>query len=187
MALTGTLNQMEADWEIEVGGSAPVIDANWSGLVDLRAEPGKALDLMECRQLPALAGVLIKLNGAKSPVWTSKTDVFEPDYVDPYEVDAAGGCGFGLSCYIDMLAKGERWRDHGEVERDCAEICDRLHGIELRWCRVDLIIRRAYFFGSVEGFGTTAYLTGCGKELETAKARLAECLEAFVGVLVPEA
>ena len=27
---------MEADWEVEVGGGAPVIEAFWPGFVDLR-------------------------------------------------------------------------------------------------------------------------------------------------------
>jgi hypothetical protein len=30
---------MEADWEFEVGGDAPVIDALWPGFVDLRLSP----------------------------------------------------------------------------------------------------------------------------------------------------
>ena len=33
---------MEADWEFEVGGDAPVIDACWPGFVDLRRIPGAA-------------------------------------------------------------------------------------------------------------------------------------------------
>jgi hypothetical protein len=28
--------RLEADWEFEVGGDAPVIDALWPGFVDLR-------------------------------------------------------------------------------------------------------------------------------------------------------
>ena len=27
---------MEADWEFEVGGEAPVIEASWEGFIDLR-------------------------------------------------------------------------------------------------------------------------------------------------------
>ena len=30
---------MEADWEFEVGGDAPVIEALWAGFVDLRSQP----------------------------------------------------------------------------------------------------------------------------------------------------
>ena len=30
---------MEADWEVEIGGGAPVIDACWDGYVDLRFNP----------------------------------------------------------------------------------------------------------------------------------------------------
>ena len=32
---------MEADWELEIGGDAPVIEAHWTGFVDLRADPSE--------------------------------------------------------------------------------------------------------------------------------------------------
>ena len=40
---------MEADWEIEIGGDAPVIEAHWFGFVDLRIEPSRANELPETR------------------------------------------------------------------------------------------------------------------------------------------
>jgi hypothetical protein len=70
---------MEADWEFEVGGDAtvpeaPIIDACWSGFVDLQSAPERARLLPEASQFPALADALVKLNGVGSPVWTSKCD-----------------------------------------------------------------------------------------------------------------
>jgi hypothetical protein len=178
---------MEADWEIEIGGEAPVIDAEWSGFVDLRADPARVVELIESRQLPTLARTLIKLNAPPSPMWTSKTDVFEPENIDPYEVDGTReDVKSALSCYIDLLARDQRWRKHSEVELECRRICDRLHGIKLRRCRVDLVIRRAHLRAQEVGFGLTAYLTGCGKDMDSAKGRLSECLEALAGVLVAE-
>jgi hypothetical protein len=177
---------MEADWEIEIGGEAPIIDAYWSGLVDLRAAPAKVSKLAECGRLPGLADALIRLNSAGSPVWTSKTDVFEADNVDPFEVDGVDCCdGSGVSCYIDLLPREERWRNHSDAVRDCEQICDRLHAIELRGCRVDLIIRRAHFSASAEGFGVTAYLTGCYMDLDKTTTTLSACLKALVGALMP--
>ena len=71
---------MEADWEIEIGGGAPIIEAHWSGLVDLRVNPERARLLPEAQQLPALCHALVRLNAPASPVWTSKCDVFVPDH-----------------------------------------------------------------------------------------------------------
>ena len=37
-------SRMEADWEFEVGGDAPVIEARWPGFVDLRRNPERAME-----------------------------------------------------------------------------------------------------------------------------------------------
>src|SRR5208337_4431139 len=97
---------MEADWEFEVGGNAPVIETHWPGFVDLRQNPERARQLPEAAQLPGLAEVLAKLNAVDSPVWTSKCDVWphlEPDEFDPDELDAPPGCSYAMGCYIDLL------------------------------------------------------------------------------------
>jgi len=46
---------MEAAWEVELGGEAPVIEAIWPGFVDLRLHPEQAWQLPEAAQLHALA------------------------------------------------------------------------------------------------------------------------------------
>src|SRR4051812_38986462 len=57
-----SVKQMEADWEFEIGGDAPVIEANWKGFVDLCAHPERVSELTECGELPALAEALVRLN-----------------------------------------------------------------------------------------------------------------------------
>ena len=97
---------MEADWEVEMGGDAPVIEACWDGLVDLRRWPERAPLLPEAQQLPALADALMQLNSASSPVWTAKCDVWRPPNFDIDELDAQpeqGGCG--MACYVDLLPR----------------------------------------------------------------------------------
>ena len=49
---------MEADWEVEVGGGAPVIDALWAGFVDLRRQPERIEEIAEAGKFPALAPLL---------------------------------------------------------------------------------------------------------------------------------
>src|SRR5271163_2676991 len=112
---------MEADWEVEIGPGAPVIDAEWSGFIDLRRTPGRIGEIAEVQQFPALAEVLLRLNGPHSDldaitstavwgssIWTSKCDFWTLEQCDPYEMDATfkeSIVGFG--CYIDVLSRDE--------------------------------------------------------------------------------
>ena len=175
---------MEADWEFEIGGDAPVIEAYWSGFVDLRSEPERASELSECGELPGLADALIKLNAAGSPVWTSKVDVFAPDCIDPDEMGALPAeAGHAIACYIDLLPRGEEvWRLPAGAERSCKQICARLRAVQLGGCRVDIVVRRA-IVGDVDGLAATAYLTACGAEPDEAKTRLMQCLDTFAEVV----
>jgi hypothetical protein len=143
--------------------------------------------LEETRQLPVLAEVLVQLNGAGSPVWTSKVDVWQPSVIDPDELDAASDdAQHAMACYIDFLMRVERrWNSPVEAEQFSTALCARLREKTLRCCRVDLVMRRA-LIGSGEigegnyGIGATAYFTACGRSEGAAKAHLADCLAAFV-------
>lgn len=161
------VKRLEVDWEFEVGGNAPVIDALWPGFVDLRWTPQSAPDhvslvltLPETAQLPRLAATLKKLNAEHSPVWTSKCDFWpalQADEFDPDELDApAGSFAHAVGCYIDLLpridqqpqsdqqARADRqWSSPDGIASSCRDLCIRLHSIPLRCCRVDLIVRHA--------------------------------------------
>jgi len=115
---------MEADWEVEIGGAAPVIDACWPGFVDLRFHPRvppdayltRARELMESANLPNLPEALVRLNGlnsSRSPIWTSKCDVWpvlDPANLDAVELDAPQqDATFGWACYIDLLPLHGSW------------------------------------------------------------------------------
>jgi hypothetical protein len=178
---------MEADWEFEIGGDAPVIEAHWTGFVDLRVDPRRAFDLAEARQLPGLADALARLNAMNSPVWTSKTDVFEPGQIDPDELDAASAEGaHAVACYVDLLNRGDQgWKLPFEAEEACMELNARLRGIPLRRCRVDLVVRRTDV--EANDLGMTAYFTACGQTESDAKSRLAECLSLFSEAIVLQA
>jgi hypothetical protein len=173
---------MEADWEIESGGEAPIIDARWAGFVDLRHAPQRSLELPEAAGFPALAEALIRLNAPASTVETSKCDVWRPDAFDPDELDAPGNSSsHAIACYIDILPAGDsRWHSPDSAISWCRNICNWLRHRPLRCCRADLIVRRA-FFAPVRtphqlDFGVTAYLTACGPTAEGAAATLASAL-----------
>lgn len=185
---------MEADWEFEVGGDAPVIDACWAGFVDLRgaAYQGEMAvrigGLAEVGLFPALGNALERLNSRESPVWTSKCD-FWPELgaedFDPDEMDAlAGSVGHVLGCYIDLLSKTEeRWRFLPGVEADCRSLCARMRAAPLRCCRAELIVRRAVIAPGAMDHGITAYFTACGSTADEAAGTLASALGVLADAL----
>jgi hypothetical protein len=168
---------MEADWEFEVASDAPVIDAAWSGYLDLRAHPEEASRLPEVQALPALASALAFLNAAGSPVWTAKCDVWEPDAFDPDELDAPPQAGeHALCCYIDLLPSSDAWATLDDVAGWCGNLCAGLRAKPLRQCRADLVVRRAFLTPSQTCFGITAYVTGCAATQPAAKEALSSAV-----------
>jgi hypothetical protein len=178
---------MEADWEVEIGNDAPVIDANWPGLVKICDEPERVTEIVETEMLPGLAAALLRLNSLRSPVWTCKTDVFVPEHIDPDELAAsADESQFGIACYIDLLWRGDQvWDSVFMAERDCRKLCDRMHQIPLLCSRIDLVVRQARIENG-NSLGITMYCTACGRTSSDARERLAECLAIFTQLMAPE-
>jgi hypothetical protein len=180
---------MEADWEVEMGADAPVIDALWPGLVDLRSNPERIAEIEETRRLPALAEALLRLNcsDSGSPVWTAKCDFWalgsDPDLDpgsarwDPDEMDATAPESMAaVACYIDMLpVDAAAFAGLDQAQPWATGLVDRLRQIVGRCCRVDLVIRRA-FQGDMEGLGVTAYATACGADSAAAEQALSRTL-----------
>ena len=81
---------MDVDWEVEIGGDAPIIETQWPGLIDLRTHPKRVKEISETIIFPPLEDLLLALNSEGSPVWTSKCDVWEPT-------------SESLACYIDTI------------------------------------------------------------------------------------
>ena len=179
---------MEADWEFEVGGDAPVIEAHWAGFVDLRGHPERAGDLSETTQFPALAEALARLNAADSPVWTSKCDFWphlDAGEFDPDEMDVPTGCtAHAMGCFIDLLPRSDQqWALPEMAEKACKRISGLLHAVPLRCCRADLVIRRAFITPELMSLGITAYLTACGASFAEARRTLEAALAAFTDAL----
>jgi hypothetical protein len=176
---------MEADWEFEIGGNAPVIEAYWNGFIDLRAHPERIAELSECQELPGLADALVRLNAANSPVWTSKTDVFTPEQIDKDEMDASAiEADHAIACYIDILQRTEQpWHNPAKAEQACSKLCAIFRQKQLGCCRIDIVVRRAVA-ADTNALGATVYLVACGPTLSEAKQRLQMCLAIFTEVIV---
>ncbi len=181
---------MEADWEFEVGGDAPVIEAHWAGFVDLQRAPELAMQLPESAQLPALGEALARLNAAGSPVWTSKCDFWphlEADEFDADELDAPCGCTVhAMGCFIDLLPKSDQqWTQPATAEKACTRICGLLSAVPLRCCRVDLVIRRAFITAELMCLGISVYLTSSAESPAEAAKNLGAAVAAFADALGP--
>lgn len=176
---------MEADWEVEIGGDAPVIEGCWEGLKDLHCNPERAMTLPESRDLAGLAQALIQLNSAASPVWTSKCDVWRPEAFAPDEMEASaeeGKCA--IACYVDLLPRtNQQWPCPEEAVAACRSLCARLREIPLGCCRADLVVRAAWIAPDRKTTGITAYLTACGVTLEGATGVLASALREFAAAV----
>lgn len=173
---------MEADWEIEVGGGAPVIEALWPGFVDLRHHPELLAEIAEAAAFPPLAGLLRILNAAGSPLWTTKCDVWEPEptgIAGPNLAISNTLDEAALACYVDLLPRADQvFAQWQQAEAFCRECVARLAPLPLPDCRVELIVRQA-IAGSAEGFGITAYISGGGRDRAAATQALAAAMAAF--------
>ncbi len=184
---------MDADWEVEIGGGAPIIEAHWQGFVDLRRNPERIGEIAEVGNLPALAGLLLKLNATPSPLWTSKCDVWVPEVG-------------GLACYVDLLPRNtsafSEWRN---VEGFCRDWARRLsaregpeisasakiHPIQIAGrdagseAAITLVVRQAVT-SQWEGFGITAYFSAGASNVQGAEAAIAAAMVAFSNA-IPDA
>jgi len=190
---------MEADWEVEIGGDAPIIDACWEGFVDLRFDPrlrpevfwNRARGLAEAANVSGLAEDLVWLNGLRSPVWTSKCDVWpvvDASTFDAGELDAPGNeATHAWACYVDLLPKSDQqWTTPSMAVQWCKAWCDRLGAVPLTHCRVDLIVRRATIAPDLMDYGVTAYVTACGESCASANAALSRALRVIAHTRSPD-
>ncbi len=169
---------MLADWEVEVGGDAQVIDAAWPGFVDLRTRPERVSELEECRAWPELVAPLQALNAKGSLVWTTKCDAwtmlnFAAEDRDEY--DAGPGDECAVACYVDLLA----WPSVKRAEDFCRALKASLAEFAIRGARVEFVVRRARLAEGAEGFGVTVYTAGCGRTHAEARSRLGSALGAW--------
>jgi hypothetical protein len=177
---------MECDWEMEIAPDAPVIDAAWSGYIDLRSNPARVTEIDETRQFHALAHALLRMNAAASPVWTAKCDVWPVETYDSDELDAdLATAQTALGCYIDLLPSDQaRFATLDATAEWCRRLCALLRGQHLRQCRVDVVVRRAFFTPDSTGLGITVYLTGCATTKLEAAVSLSHALAVLADSLL---
>lgn len=176
---------MEIDWEVEIGAGAPVIDALWSGFIDLRRFPERVGELAEVTLFPPLGELLLAANAAPSAFWSAKCDVWEmePEELAALRSEEGESPSAGWASYLDLLpSQGVVFADWKQAEACCRELVRRLEPVELSGCQLELVVRRA-IAGERDGCGVTAYTCGfdsdkakAGEHLQDAFAALAHAL-----------
>jgi hypothetical protein len=181
---------VEADWSVEIGADLPIVAVPWEGFVDLRREPLLAQSLAETTTAPALAQMLVKLNAAAAPVFTSKCDLWTlaADDIDPLEFEASReDAQVGTACYIDVIARDptifasftlhEAW-----VRAATAELREMV----LSQARVELVVREA-LVDDLEGFAVTLYTAACSSKEAGVQSTFRDALEAAAAITIKRA
>lgn len=163
--------------------------------LDLRSEPFDLGEVAEAEQYPSLRRALRSLNAGRSPVFTSKCDVWtlSPEEGGEkleslrLELDLdADEVAFGLSSYIDVL-----WRERA-VFASAHVASERLARLARRAARLphpeaafEAVLRPAVvdLRGPLEGFGASLYVTAVAADPETATMRWEAALDSVVALL----
>ncbi|HVT97933.1 MAG TPA: hypothetical protein VHE33_10525 [Acidobacteriaceae bacterium] len=182
---------MEADWSVEIGQDAPVIDVDWPGFVDLQRDPGLIARIAESAGEPALRNALIAFNAAASPVFTSKCDMWELEAheLDPDEFGCGlqDACAAGSASWIDVVARDQQVFSSLQAHEDWVrKATDRLRREQIPCGRVDLVVRAAVA-GGRGGFGITLYVAGCGVDTQSAHKARDRVLGAAVAATMKDA
>jgi hypothetical protein len=161
---------LNADWEVEIGGDAPVIEALWPGFIDLRSHPERVTEIGETAIFPPLAALLQSLNALDSPLWSSKCDVWLPE-------------PGAIALYIDMLPReGLVFAQWQQAAAFCRDFVFRIARRATDDCTADLVIRQA-IAGEAAGFGITAYVSATGLDPSHAATLLAAAIDGFSDAL----
>lgn len=178
---------MEADWSVEVGSGLPRIDASWEGFVDLRKSPEKLDSIEEARSHSAIREALSLLNGADSPVFTTKCDTWTLTHeeIDPDEFAASGETArAGFASYIDMVGRNPaRFASFEFHERRVRELTTLLRALDVQQGRVDMVVRAAHL-QEQDGYGITLYAAGCGADEASAQTAWRAVLASAVAATI---
>ena len=189
---------MLTDWSAACGADDPVLVVPWISpdgtlqWVDLREDPYAVNDIAEGEDYPALLAALRALNGARSPWFTAKCDVWA---MDGDELEATRDelllddevATTGLASYIDLLPRDRAlFASRHRTEQMLYRVERALSELPYSLAAAELVMRPAVveLDGTVaEGFAVTLYVRAVGVDEQEAALRWDESLRAISAAL----
>lgn len=167
---------MLTEWSAECAIDDPIMEVPWTSpdgalrWVDLRTDPNALDEITEADEHPSLLAALRALNASRSPVYTSKCDVWPMDADELsnlrdellLEPDVAAA---GITSYIDLVfADRATFASRHQSEQMLHRIDRLARELPHSLAKLELVLRPAVVdLGAVqEGYAITLYVKGCG-------------------------
>jgi len=163
---------MWAEFDIEIGGGAPVLVVPYPGYVDLISATDSLHAIPEARDL-ALHGALMRLNSGA--LMTAKCDLWTTTELNEEEEEL--GFTHKHASYIDLLLRDTNARTHF----DSCEQTMRTWTNALRWsppetAMISVVLRSCEVF-DVAGYYWTIYISGFGGTEDAARNNWEQALD----------
>ena len=152
--------------------------------LDLKAQPGLVELLEECREHPALADFLRRINSPNSPFRTAKCDVWATA-----ELSEDERLDFGLpqkvGGYIDLLFECPEFNARLESQLELGRKLERLLASLRAQAQLEIFVRRCLFHPEERwGYYLSLFLHGYGASHEEAESEWSRALGALGEALI---
>ena len=184
---------MDAEFNIELGGSAPALELPWSSseagqrFYDLRSRPELLLEIPEAANNRALGEFLAAINTPHGVLQTVKCDTWLSTEIS--EEEKVYGAEMKFGSYIDLVFTGDQTRQSKETyEKFARSLCGLLKKAPSISVAAEFILRRCYVHtaelaagrlpqhnapsaNSEDAYCLCFYITGYGDDEEEARKR----------------
>ncbi|HET9742991.1 MAG TPA: hypothetical protein VFQ00_09580 [Terriglobales bacterium] len=175
---------MLAEWNVEIGGDAPVLEIPWESAdgriqyFDLKRQPELLLRLPEAGASNELREFLQRLNSPESPWETAKCDLWSSQEIE--EEEQIFGSPWKFGSYLDLIfADRKKMRDFSAHERWVQSLARCLRSSPDITAAAELNVRRCFDRREetdVAGFYVTFVLRGYGRDESEARKHWGEAL-----------
>lgn len=181
---------MMTEWSAECAADDPLIEVPWSSpegalqWIDLRTDPHAVDEITEADEHPSLLAALRALNASRSPVFTSKCDVWAMDEDELNAIRAEvllenDVAAAGVVSYVDIVfADRTTFASRHQAEQMMHRIDRMARDLPHSLATLEQVLRPAVtdLDGVREGYGITLYVKGVGVDEAEANDRWAAAL-----------
>lgn len=194
---------MHTDWSVECGAEDPWVVIPWQSedntvhYIDLRAEPGRLLEIPEAALYGPYARALLRWNGPDSPLHTAKCDAWQYS-ASLFDANDLPGFAYAQGGYIDLLpARPKVFSSFAACEKRLRAFSRAAELLPHGDCRCEWILRRARIVRTpqpashgedmapdlapwLDGFAVTLYAWGYGDTAESAQIVWSGAVDALI-------